>query len=75
MSKLPAVRAQDVIRIAERFKFRFDRPRGSHAVDLRASDQRRIVIPVHQGQELKPGSLRGPIDDMALSADQFVGMP
>jgi predicted RNA binding protein YcfA (HicA-like mRNA interferase family) len=32
------------------------------------------VIPVHKGRDLKPGTLRGLIDDMGLSVEQFVGM-
>jgi len=35
-------------------------------------DHRRVVIPVHKGHDLKPGTLRGIIDDMALSVDEFV---
>jgi len=74
MSKLPVVPARDVIRVAEKLGFAFDRQKGSHAVYLRASDQRRLVIPVHPGRDLKPGTLRGLIDDMGLSVEEFVGM-
>ena len=72
MSKLPVVTARDVIRVAERLGFEFDRQRGSHAVYLRPSDQQRVVIPVHRGGDLKPGTLRGLIHDLGLSVDQFV---
>ena len=72
MSKLPVVAARDVIRVAQRLGFEFDRQRGSHAVYLRTSDKRRIVIPVHKGRDLKPGTLRGLIDDMNLSVEEFV---
>jgi predicted RNA binding protein YcfA (HicA-like mRNA interferase family) len=74
MTKLPGVAARDVIRVAERLGFAFDRQKGSHAVYLRASDKHRLVIPVHKGRDLKPGTLRGLIDDMGLSVEQFVGM-
>ncbi len=72
MSKLPAVAPRDVIRVAEKLGFGFDRQRGSHAVYIRATDQRRIVIPVHKGRDLKPGTLRGLIDDMGVSVEEFV---
>ena len=52
MSKLRAVAARDVVRVAERLGFAFDRQRGSHAVYLRAQDRRRLVIPVHKGRDL-----------------------
>ncbi|MFH0983493.1 MAG: type II toxin-antitoxin system HicA family toxin [Planctomycetota bacterium] len=74
MSKLPVVAARDVIRVAERLGFAFDRQKGSHAVYLRVSDKRRLVIPVHKGRDLKPGTLRGLIDDMGLSVEEFAGM-
>jgi len=72
VSKLPVVSAREVIRVAEKLGFAFDRQKGSHAVFLRASDKRRLVIPVHQGRDLKPGALRGLIDDMGLSVDEFM---
>lgn len=71
MSKLPSVPARDVIRVAEKLGFAFDRQRGSHAVYVRAADLRRLVIPVHKGRDLKPGTLRGLIDDMGLTVDEF----
>ena len=74
MSKLPVVGARDVIRVAERLGFTFDRQRGSHAVYLRASDKRRFVVPIHKGRDLKPGTLRGLSDDMGVSVEEFVGM-
>ena len=74
MSKLPSVPARDVIRVAEKIGFAFDRQKGSHAVYLRASDHRRLVVPVHKGRDLKPGTLRGLIDDMGLSVEEFAAM-
>ena len=41
---------------------------------MRVSDKRRIVVPVHKGRDLKPGTLRGLIDDMGLSVEEFVAM-
>lgn len=74
MSILPVAAARDVIRVAEKLGFQFDRQKGSHAVYLRESDRRRIVIPVHKGRDLKPGTLRGLIDDLGLSLEEFVAM-
>ncbi len=74
MSKLPVVAARDCVRVAQKLGFEFDRQKGSHAVYMRASDKRRLVIPVHKGRDLKPGTLRGLIDDMGLSVEEFVAM-
>ena len=38
---------------------------------LRTSDHRRVVIPIHKGRDLKPGTLRGIINDMGISVEQF----
>ena len=59
MAKLPSIRAREVVRVAESIGFVLDRRRGSHAVYLRASDRRRVVIPMHGTKDLKPGTLRG----------------
>ena len=72
MAKLPSIRAREVVRVAESIGFVLDRQRGSHALYLRASDRRRIVIPMHGTKDLKPGTLRGIITDMGLSVDEFV---
>jgi len=71
MNKLPAVRPRDVARIAESLGFILDRQRGSHAVYYRAADHRRVVIPMHHGTDLKPGTLRGIITDLGLTTEEF----
>ncbi len=74
MSKLPAMRARDVVRVAEALGFVLDRQRGSHAVFYRASDRRRVVIPMHSGTDLKTGTLRGIIADLGLTPEEFTRM-
>lgn len=72
MAKPPSIRAREVARLAQSIGFVFDRQRGSHAVYYRAHDNRRIVIPMHGGKDLKPGTLRGIINDMGLSVEDFI---
>jgi predicted RNA binding protein YcfA (HicA-like mRNA interferase family) len=74
MAKLPVVRAREVIRVAEKLGFAFDRQKGSHAVYRRASDGARVVIPVHAGKDLKPKTLAGIIEDLGLTVEQFAEM-
>ena len=71
MPKPPSIRAREVVRIAESIGFSFDRQRGSHAVYYRASDKRRLVIPMHGSKDLKTGTLRGIINDMGLTVEAF----
>jgi len=69
--KLPAVKAKDIIRIAIKSGFEFDRKSGSHAVYYRRSDKHRIVVPVHAGKDIKPKTLNGIIKDMGLNREEF----
>lgn len=72
MPKLPSIRARELVRVAESIGFVFDRQRGSHAVYYRDADKRRVVIPMHGSKDLKQGTLRGIINDLGLTADEFV---
>jgi predicted RNA binding protein YcfA (HicA-like mRNA interferase family) len=72
MAKLPPVRARDVVRVAQSLGFVLDRKSGSHAVYYRSSDRRRLVIPMHGGKDLKPGTLRGIVGDMGIGVEEFI---
>lgn len=69
--KLPAVKAKDLIRVAERVGFVLRRQRGSHAIFFRKKDGARVVIPVHAGKDIKPKTLAGILADMNLSKKRF----
>ena len=69
--KLPAVTGKDLARVAGRPGFEFRRQKGSHAICVRSSDQRRVVIPMHSGRDLKPKTLRGIIEDLGISPEEF----
>ena len=59
-----------MVRVAEKLSFVFRRQRGSHAIYVRQSDQARVVIPMHKG-ELKRKTLRGIIQDLKVSVEEF----
>jgi len=71
--KLPATTAKELARVAERLGFVFRRQTGSHAIYVRASDQARVVIPMHKG-ELKRKTLRGIIQDLKISVEEFTNL-
>ena len=71
--KLPATSAKDLVRVAERLGFVFRRQSGSHAVYVPASDQSRVVIPMHRG-ELKRKTLRGIIQDLKITVEEFANL-
>jgi len=71
--KLPATTAKELVRVAERLGFVFRRQSGSHAIYVRASDQARVAIPMHKG-ELKRKTLRGIIQDLKISVEEFANL-
>jgi predicted RNA binding protein YcfA (HicA-like mRNA interferase family) len=71
--KLPVVTAKELVRVAEQLGFALRRQRGSHAIYVRARDQARVVIPMHGG-DLKRKTLRGIIQDLRISVEEFRAM-
>jgi len=69
--KLPVVTGDDVARVARRLGFELRRQKGSHAIYVRSSDGARKIIPIHSGRELKRRTLRGIIEDLRLSVEEF----
>jgi predicted RNA binding protein YcfA (HicA-like mRNA interferase family) len=71
-SKLPAVTAKDLVRVAQKCGFVFRRQSGSHAIYVRDFDKARLVVPMHAGATLKRKTLRGMLQDMKLTAEEFM---
>jgi len=72
--KQPVATAKDVVRVALRLGFEFRRQTGSHAIYVRGTDQARVVIPMHSGQALKRKTLRGIIQDLRISVEEFANL-
>jgi len=70
-SKLPVATAKQVARVAEKLGFEFRRQSGSHAIYVRKRDGARVVIPMHAGAALKRKTLRGIIQDLKITVEQF----
>jgi predicted RNA binding protein YcfA (HicA-like mRNA interferase family) len=69
---LPIISGRDVVRALTRAGFVVDRIAGSHHVLTHPSDSRRTVtVPVHQGRDLKPGTLRAIIRQAGFTVDEF----
>lgn len=68
---LPQVKARNVVKVAEKLGFIFDRQSGSHAIYYRRKDKRRIVVPVHPGRDIKTKTLYGIIKDMDIEPKEF----
>ena len=70
MPPVPAVRGDRVVRALERAGFKVARIAGSHHV-MRHPDGRGTTVPVHPGRDVAKGTLRGILDDIDLSVDEF----
>ncbi|MBD2139274.1 type II toxin-antitoxin system HicA family toxin [Anabaena sp. FACHB-1237] len=70
MSNLPSIKAKDFIRVIETLGFYFDRQKGSHAI-YKNTDGLRVVVPIHSGKDIKPGTLMGMIQDIGIDKETF----
>lgn len=73
MRSVPALKSKDVVRILKRLGFEEDRQKGSHLVLLNRNSQKRIVIPVHHGRDIKKTLLLKLIKkDLGMSVEDFL---
>ena len=70
MSKPPILKAQEVIKIAEKLGFVNTRRKGSHFF-FRHPDGRTTVIPVHSGRTIGLGLMRSILSDIKMSIEEF----
>lgn len=72
MSKLPLLRAVELIKILEKLGFKIIRQKGSH-VFLRHIDGRTTVVPNHPGEKLDRGLLNKILrKDVCISREEFL---
>ncbi|MBI4313665.1 MAG: type II toxin-antitoxin system HicA family toxin [Candidatus Omnitrophica bacterium] len=71
MSKLPILKPLQLVRVLEQAGFQRIRQKGSHLY-LRHQDGRATVVPIHRGEDIPPGLLRGILRDTELSREEFL---
>jgi predicted RNA binding protein YcfA (HicA-like mRNA interferase family) len=71
MTKLPVLKATELISALERAGFQVVRQKGSH-VRLRHVDGRVVTVPVHPGQDIGRGLLRKILRDAELARDALI---
>ena len=69
MSKLPALKPSQVIKVLEKAGFSFVRQKGSHRIYVKRN--RGIIIPFHN-RNLKKGTLRHIIKQAGLTVEEFL---
>ncbi|MGO9590451.1 MAG: type II toxin-antitoxin system HicA family toxin [Candidatus Acidiferrales bacterium] len=71
MTRLPRLRAKQLIRALERAGFQVERTRGSHS-RLKHADGRVTSVPSHAGETIGPGLLRAILRDVEISVDELL---
>ena len=70
--RLPTLKAKELIRILQREGYLLAHQKGSHATYKHPVTQRRVTVPIHPGQDLKRGLLRGILNDLNMTPEEFI---
>ncbi|WP_017581898.1 type II toxin-antitoxin system HicA family toxin [Nocardiopsis valliformis] len=70
MPPVPSVRGDKLVKALERAGFHMVRIRGSHHA-MRHPDGRGTSVPVHGGQDVAKGTLRGILKDCGMSVEEL----
>lgn len=70
MPKLPVVKARVLLKTLLKMGFVKHHQVGSH-IQLKHPDGRRTTIPYHSTQEIRRGTLKGIIDDLGMTVEEF----
>jgi len=68
--KLPVLKTGEILRILLRFGFYPKRKRGSHLI--LAKNNKRVVIPIHEGRDVPKGTFLNIIKQAGLSKKEFL---
>lgn len=71
MPKLPVIKADKLIKILKKLGFYKYHQVGSH-IQFKHEDGRRITVLFHKGRDIRKGTLRGIINDVKISVDDFI---
>ena len=71
MTKLPSLKARDIISGLEKLGFTKVRQKGSHSI-YHHTDGRRTTIPIHPAKEISPYFLFDVLKHLGISEDEFL---
>ncbi|MGH9779900.1 MAG: type II toxin-antitoxin system HicA family toxin [Candidatus Acidiferrales bacterium] len=70
MTRLPRLKAKQLIRALRRASFEVIRIRGSHHY-LKHPDGRATIVPLHAGETLGLGLLKSVLEDVEMTSEQL----
>jgi len=69
-NKLPILKTNEVLRILLKFGFQPKRKKGGHLI--LAKNEKRVVIPIHEGRDIPKGTLLNVIKQTGLTKKEFL---
>lgn len=72
--RLPRLTGRELLAVLRRAGWEVVRQRGSHARLAHPDRAQRVTIAVHAGQTVKPGTLRGVLDQAGLTVDELTAL-
>jgi predicted RNA binding protein YcfA (HicA-like mRNA interferase family) len=70
MPKLPIIKTKELIRVLEKLGFFKFHQVGSHA-QFKHKDGKRVTVPIHHGRDIDKKMLRGVINDLDITVEEF----
>ena len=71
MAKLPVIKAKELIKVLQKLGFFKYHQLGSHA-QFKHPDGRRVTVPIHPGKDIGKKTLKGIIQDIDLTIEEFI---
>ena len=71
MPKQPVVSGQEAVKALYRAGFVFDRQKGGHVILWHPERRRTATVPVHPGEDLRPGTLANILRQAGLEVEEF----
>lgn len=71
MSSLPVVTGKQAVKAFSKLGFSVARITGSHHILKKDGHEYLLSVPVHSGQTIKPGTLRGLIRAAGITPEEF----
>lgn len=70
-SRMPRVTSTQAVRALHRAGWYDEDQSGSHLSLRHLNKQGKVIVPIHRGKVLKPGTLASILDDAGLTAEEF----
>ena len=71
MTKLPILKAKELVKALNKMGFFEFHRVGSHA-QFKHQNRRKTTIPIHSGRDIHQGTLKGILESIEISSEEFI---